>query len=41
VNAALLATSIVALQDEVVRDRLLRFRASQTETVMANPDPSR
>jgi 5-(carboxyamino)imidazole ribonucleotide mutase len=40
VNAALLATSIVALHDEAVRDRLLAFRASQTETVAAHPDPS-
>jgi 5-(carboxyamino)imidazole ribonucleotide mutase len=41
VNAALLAASIVALRDEAVRDRLLAFRASQTETVAAHPDPSR
>ena len=40
VNAALLAASIVALRDEAVRDRLLAFRASQTETVAAHPDPS-
>ena len=40
VNAALLAASIVALQDEAVRERLLRFRAAQTETVLAQPDPS-
>ena len=40
VNAAVLAASIVALRDEAVRDRLLAFRASQTETVAANPDPS-
>ncbi len=41
VNAALLAASIVALRDEAVRERLLGFRASQTETVTAHPDPSR
>jgi 5-(carboxyamino)imidazole ribonucleotide mutase len=40
VNAALLAASIVALQDAAVRDRLLRFRASQTDAVLAHPDPS-
>ena len=40
VNAALLAASIVALRDEAVRDRLLAFRASQTATVAAHPDPS-
>ncbi len=40
VNAALLATAIVALHDEAVRERLLAFRASQTESVLAHPDPS-
>jgi len=40
VNAALLAASIVGLRDEAVRDRLLAFRASQTETVASHPDPS-
>jgi 5-(carboxyamino)imidazole ribonucleotide mutase len=39
VNAALLAAAIVALEDEGVRDRLKRFRASQTENVLAHPDP--
>ncbi len=40
VNAALLAASIVALADDGVRDRLRAFRATQTETVLDNPDPS-
>lgn len=39
VNAALLAAAIVALDDEGVRDRLKRFRATQTENVLAHPDP--
>lgn len=39
VNAALLAAAIVALEDEGVRDRLKRFRASQTESVLSHPDP--
>jgi 5-(carboxyamino)imidazole ribonucleotide mutase len=41
VNAALLAASIVALQDDVVRDRLTAFRAAQTEHVLTHPDPAR
>jgi len=40
VNAALLAASIVALADEGVRERLLAFRATQTATVLDNPDPT-
>ena len=40
VNAALLAASIVALADDGVRDRLRAFRATQTQTVLDNPDPS-
>ena len=40
VNAALLAASIVALDDAGIRERLVAFRASQTETVLAHPDPS-
>jgi 5-(carboxyamino)imidazole ribonucleotide mutase len=40
VNAALLAAGIVALRDDAVRDRLLAFRATQTESVLAHPDPS-
>jgi 5-(carboxyamino)imidazole ribonucleotide mutase len=40
VNAALLAASIVALEDAVVRDALVRFRAEQTQGVLERPDPS-
>ena len=40
VNAALLAAAVVALGDEGVRERLMRFRASQTATVLEHPDPS-
>jgi 5-(carboxyamino)imidazole ribonucleotide mutase len=40
VNAALLAAAIVARSDEGVRARLAAFRASQTEAVLAAPDPS-
>jgi 5-(carboxyamino)imidazole ribonucleotide mutase len=40
VNAALLATSIVALADQGVRDRLREFRAAQTDSVLAEPDPA-
>jgi 5-(carboxyamino)imidazole ribonucleotide mutase len=40
VNAALLAAAIVARSDEGVRERLARWRAEQTEAVLANPDPS-
>ena len=40
VNAALLAASIVALQDEDVRERLVAFRLAQTDNVLAHPDPA-
>jgi len=40
VNAALLAAAIVARSDAGVRERLAAFRESQTETVLAAPDPS-
>jgi 5-(carboxyamino)imidazole ribonucleotide mutase len=40
VNAALLAASVIALQDEGVRDRLVAFRERQTTTVLDNPDPA-
>ena len=41
VNAALLAAAIVARSDEGVRDRLARYRAEQTEAVLASPDPAK
>ena len=40
VNAALLAAAIVARSDEGVRERLAKFRAAQTEAVLAAPDPA-
>ncbi len=38
-NAALLAAAIVGNHDDKVRAALDEFRAQQTETVLANPDP--
>ena len=40
INAALLAAAIVARSDPAVRERYAAFRASQTEAVLAAPDPS-
>ncbi|MBA3244559.1 MAG: 5-(carboxyamino)imidazole ribonucleotide mutase [Actinobacteria bacterium] len=40
VNAALLAAAILARFDTGVRERLVRFRAEQTEAVLARPDPA-
>src|SRR4051794_12347892 len=40
INAALLAAAIVARSDEGIRDRLTLWRAAQTESVLANPDPA-
>jgi 5-(carboxyamino)imidazole ribonucleotide mutase len=40
VNAALLAAAILALSDDEIRERLLAFRAAQTVSVLAHPDPS-
>ena len=40
VNGALLAAAVVALRDEGVRERLVRFRQRQTDDVLAHPDPS-
>jgi 5-(carboxyamino)imidazole ribonucleotide mutase len=39
VNAALLATAVVALDDDGVRKRLRAFRERQTDEVLAHPDP--
>ena len=41
VNAALLAAAVIALDDDGVRERLVRFRESQTATVLEHPDPAR
>ena len=38
-NAALLAASMLANQDPVLRQALADFRARQTEQVLAQPDP--
>jgi 5-(carboxyamino)imidazole ribonucleotide mutase len=40
INAALLAAAILALSDEGVRERLLKFREAQTSNVLAHPDPA-
>lgn len=40
VNAALLAASVIALHDEGVLERLVRFRDEQTATVLEQPDPA-
>lgn len=39
-NAALLAASIIALDDPSVERSLLAFRSEQTTRVLASPDPS-
>jgi 5-(carboxyamino)imidazole ribonucleotide mutase len=39
-NAGVLAASIIALEDEAVRDRLRAFRARQTDEVLRAGDPS-
>ena len=41
INAALLAAAIVARSDESVRERLARYRAEQTESVLADTDPAK
>jgi 5-(carboxyamino)imidazole ribonucleotide mutase len=40
INAALLAAAVVALDDDGVRERLVAFRAAQSENVLTHPDPS-
>ena len=40
-NAALLAAAILANKYETIRESLDRFRAEQTEAVLAHPDPSK
>ena len=39
INAALLAGSILALEDDNVKEALDNFRANQTQKVLDNPDP--
>ncbi|WCE29706.1 5-(carboxyamino)imidazole ribonucleotide mutase [Vibrio sp. SCSIO 43137] len=38
-NAGLLAAQIIATHDDEVADKVEAFRNSQTETILANPDP--
>lgn len=40
VNAALLAAAILAASDPALAERLARFRAAQTQTVLDSPDPA-
>jgi 5-(carboxyamino)imidazole ribonucleotide mutase len=40
VNAGLLAAAILANHDAFIRQKLLNYRKSQTDTVLAHPDPS-
>jgi 5-(carboxyamino)imidazole ribonucleotide mutase len=40
VNAALLAAAIVALGDDDLQDRLVAFRATQTERVVSHSNPA-
>jgi 5-(carboxyamino)imidazole ribonucleotide mutase len=37
-NAGLLAAGILALHDDTVKKALLKYRATQTQTVLDNPD---
>lgn len=39
INAALLAASIVALEDPTIAAALDRYRQAQTDTVLSKPDP--
>jgi 5-(carboxyamino)imidazole ribonucleotide mutase len=41
VNAALLAASVLGLQDPAARQALLRYRSRQTDAVLSRPDPAR
>lgn len=40
INAALMAAAIVGNKHPEIREALRRFRAAQTEKVLANPDPA-
>ena len=41
INAALLAASIIALDQPEIRERLKAFRSEQTSAVLAQPDPAK
>jgi 5-(carboxyamino)imidazole ribonucleotide mutase len=40
INAGLLAASIVAASRPEIKEKLRAFRAEQTNTVLAHPDPA-
>jgi 5-(carboxyamino)imidazole ribonucleotide mutase len=40
INAALLAAAILGAKHPEIREALRKFRAEQTERVLANPDPA-
>ena len=40
INAALLATAILAIEDPALRDALETFRETQTQAVLSQPDPA-
>jgi 5-(carboxyamino)imidazole ribonucleotide mutase len=40
INAALLAAAIVGVKHKEIREALRRFRKTQTEKVLATPDPA-
>jgi 5-(carboxyamino)imidazole ribonucleotide mutase len=39
INAALLAGAILALKYEPIREAVKRYRAEQTQNILAHPDP--
>ncbi|MCG9790575.1 MULTISPECIES: 5-(carboxyamino)imidazole ribonucleotide mutase [Vibrio] len=39
-NAGILAAQIIGVHDDAVMEKVEAFRSQQTETVLANPDPS-
>jgi 5-(carboxyamino)imidazole ribonucleotide mutase len=39
-NAGILAAQIIGIHDNAVMEKVEAFRSQQTETVLANPDPS-
>ncbi|MGF1770721.1 5-(carboxyamino)imidazole ribonucleotide mutase [Vibrio wakamikoensis] len=40
-NAGILAAQIIGVHDNAVMEKVEAFRSQQTETVLANPDPSK
>jgi 5-(carboxyamino)imidazole ribonucleotide mutase len=39
-NAGILAAQIIGVHNDAVMEKVEAFRSQQTETVLANPDPS-